>query len=162
MFSSSDFIKVRNIFFCYLFPKRQTALDYCQFPCFCLLVETKTLHLDFYWEIKEKLKKRKHTHTHIYMQRAIPQHCARMGTSSCCPNLTFEESAGVEASVYCVFFLLCLGKHLLHVLKCISWLCTAHDREGKIVSRSLWPSSSQFFFSPAQALFIKPLYLSLI
>lgn len=73
------------------------------------------------------------------------------------PSSTFEEknrSWGLFLLLRStrVFSLLCLGKHLLHVLKCISWLCTACDREGKIVWRLLWPSFTQFFFFPCPGL----------
>lgn len=99
--------------------------------------------------------------------RNVPQRCVRTGIGSIVVQAKLDIwrkrwSQGLFVSPRSLFFLLCLGKHLLHVLKCISWLCAAHDREGKIVWGSLWLSFTQSFFSPAQALFIKPLYLSLI
>lgn len=75
------------LFFRFLF--EETVSDYRQFPYFCLFV-VRDVASGFSMRNREKDSK----------YRTIPQHCARTGIGSIwsrSPNLTFEESTGVEA-----------------------------------------------------------------
>lgn len=94
--------------------------------------------LNFLWGIEKTKTNVRPSHGIVQEQELTPVQTWHLKTAS--------ESRPFPRSCIFFFLLLCLGKHLLHVLKCISLLCIAHDREGKIVWRLLWPSFTPFFF----------------